>query len=174
MEPIDQQFWEDFQHLKKENIVLRQSENRLNEIRSRYHAVMSAGEELTAILDGDGVFLEMNNTGLKLLGLEERSIIGKNAGDVFPEARTAVVGDYAADVVRHGKPVRFSWFVRRLQGSPLLFKALMEPVYDTAGSITSAILITRNISDIEVIREELNQVVEIVSKLQQRLDRFSG
>ncbi|MBZ0263529.1 PAS domain-containing protein [bacterium] len=174
MPDIDQNFWEDYQHLKKEVINLRQSESRLMEIRSRHQASMKSSTNLLAVIDSEGRFSEISKRGLELLKLAERDILGKSAKEAFKDAKAAVLGDHARDAVLHGKTVKFTWRVARIGATPLVFRVRIEPIVDNTNRITGAFIDASDISEILDLQERFSDLQSQVNDMKAQLDKLLG
>lgn len=164
-----QEFWEDYQHLKREVLILSDTEKRLSLVKGQYDAIFQAGGELYAVLDGEGAFQEVNPAGLTLLGRESNEIIGKKAEDVFNDAKSQVVGKHAVDVVTSGKPRRFDWAVRPPMGKIRQFSVRMAPVMDKSGKVVSACMVAMDLGELEAIHQDLVSLQEAVEMMQHRI-----
>ncbi len=167
-----QEFWDDYQHLKKEVSMMRDTEKRLKGVQNRYKALFAAGGELYAVLDKNGTFLDMNPAGLALLELDTRDIIGKTADEIFGESRAKVIGEKAKESIEQEKPLRFDWIVRRIGGPNRIFSARLAPIFDDAEQVTNAYLIAMDISSLEAAREDMVSMGEAIELMKDRIDRM--
>ncbi|MBD3165302.1 PAS domain-containing protein [bacterium] len=166
------EFWDDYQHLRKEVTFLRNQEDRLKEVQARHKALFSAGGELYAVMDKEGTFVEINAAGLQLLELESGDVIGKNAKDIFGESRAAAIAEKAAEVIESGKPLRFDWIVRKVGGPHRHFSTRVAPVVNESGETNNAFIIALDISELEALREDLASLQDAVEDLSERVGRM--
>jgi PAS domain-containing protein len=133
-----QQFWDDFQHLKREATTLRDSVNRLNVLRGRYRALMEHGNLFVAYLDKEGRFLEISQSGLKLIERDEREVVDKLHVEVFGDSESRAIGTAAAEAIRSKEPFAFTWTIRKTNGPSPVYRAIASPVRDETGTVVAA------------------------------------
>jgi len=133
-----EQFWDDYQHLKREASLLRDSERRLKEIRGRYHTLMESAPILIAYLDREGRILEMSQGGLALIERPENEVVGRLTVEVFADEGGRTLGPAASNAISKGELVDFKWSVRRIHGPSLTLNAQAAPVRDETGTVVAA------------------------------------
>jgi PAS domain S-box-containing protein len=166
------EFWDDYQHLRKEVTYLRNQEERLKEVQARHKALFTAGGELYAVMDKEGTFVEINPAGLSLLELTSKDVIGKTAKDLFGESRATAIAEKAAEVIESGKPLRFDWVVKKVGGPHRRFSTRVAPVVNDAGDTETAFIIALDISELEAVREDLASLQDAVEDLTDRVARM--
>ncbi len=169
--PDAQEFWDDYQHLKKEVGVLRGTEQRLTETKERYEALFNMGIEIYAVLNSEGRFLEINSYGSNVFQMDQETI-SKTPSDTFLlDEKSKEVVRRAAAVIRTGNPVQFDWNLR-LPGQPTrMMAARLTPIRGSSGDIVSAYLVARDLSELEALKEDLVALQEAAGHMQERVIR---
>ncbi|MFH0882015.1 MAG: PAS domain-containing protein, partial [bacterium] len=134
-------FWDDYQHLKRETSMLRDSVQRLNVIRGRYHALMDSPGVFVAFLDNEGRFLDINLGGLSLLGMDAREVVGMQHVQVFSGEPSRAIGGKASEAIRTGQTVDFAWSLTTRNGTVHQLSATASPVRDETGTVVAACVI---------------------------------
>lgn len=170
-----QEFWEDYQHLKKEATKLRTSEARLKEIRARYRTLFENTPGIVAIISNEGVILEMNPAGVSLLGMKSDELVGKSINDAFPDDRAREFGRKAGEAITSNQTVTFDWTVPRLNGPALWLAGRAAPVMDETQTVVAAVVTAKDLTDWLALDEDLASIQDQVSDLRRlirdRLDR---
>lgn len=168
---MDQQdFWDDYQHIKRDINRLRGSEQRLKGIRARYTAVGELTEELLMVIDREGMILEINRAGQELLSVGS-DVVGKHVDAAFSDARTRSIGQVAARSLEGKQTARADWVVGRATGPSLTLSARVAPVMDDTNRPIAAVVIARDITDLTTLDEDLANVADEVGRLRKRVQR---
>lgn len=135
------EFWDDYQHLKREVNVLRDSVQRLNIIRGRFQALMDSPGAFVAFFDSEGRFLEINLGGLALLGLNATEVIDQHHVRVLQDEPSRSIGAKASEAIRSKQAVPFVWKLTSNDGIAHTLNATATPVRDERGTVVAACVV---------------------------------
>lgn len=172
-----QEFWDDYQYLKKEVNKLRSSEERLKNVRARYASLFNASPQLIIILDRNGQVVDMNPAAITLFGLKQNNL-GRTVPETFQNEGLRTMSPVAQECIRKGEVQRFELKFDDANGHLHAFAATVAPVLDTAGTPEAALLSATDITDLRTAQEDLETLrnsinsltARIGNSLQQRLD----
>jgi PAS domain S-box-containing protein len=164
-----QEFWDDYQQIKKEVSKLRNSEARLKAIRAQYASVMRHSADLVAVIDQDGVLVEMNPAGLKLLDRSEDEIVGYPIEESFRDDDVLELGRKALEAIRSDSVLKFDWTLRPMGGPAKWITATAAPVEDESQRIVAAVVIARDMTDLLTLDEDLAQAQDLIASLRLRV-----
>ncbi len=169
--PTDFEFWDDYQHVKREVLMLRDTEKRLLGVQARYNAWRDYDEDFVAVMDKDGRFLDVNPRGLALLGLSEKEIIEKKAEEVFPYHKKAgTISGQAVSAIRSNSEVPFTWEAPQKNGPTRLFRAKAAPIARRTGKPIQAVVIARDLTNWMSIRSEVEALQKTMTGLLELID----
>ncbi|MCB2213753.1 PAS domain S-box protein [bacterium] len=164
-----QEFWDDYQHLKKEVSKLRDSESRLKAIRARYRSILNTANDIVAVIDRNGKLVEMNRPGLKLLGLSTDAVVGYPVDEAFQDDRAREIGRRAAEAISSNSEITFDWTIPQFAGPALWLTAKAAPVEDETRRIVAAVVVARNLTDMLSLDEDLAQAQDLIADLRRRV-----
>jgi len=129
--------------------ITRQKKAEQNLIESENHvkAIINADPECIKLLDREGIILEINPAGLKMIGvLDAEQVIGQNAlALILPEYHHRFKQSLAA--VFEGNSTKDEFEITGFDGKCLFMESHSVPLKDAAGSIIAALAVTRDITE---------------------------
>jgi len=141
-------------------------ERALRESEEKYRTLVESAGESIATVDRRGTFLFMNKTAAARLGGQPEDYIGKTMSELFP----AEIGERHAASVRRvidtgqGENVVVQ---TELQGQRRWQNTTIQPIRDATGKITAALVMARDIHELQQARQELDQYREKMSRAEQ-------
>ena len=163
-----QEFWDDYQHLKKEATKLRGSEARLKEIKGRYEAIMEASLDLMLVVDRNLNILDVNLVGRNLLGLTHDDI-GAHLEDAITAALPNSVIPMLRTTFETGRPEMGPWTVQRTNAPALSLTIHIAPVVDDTNNTVGAVIVGRDPSELLSLDERLSEMGNEVERLRERI-----
>jgi len=122
-------------------------------------ALMNAPEDISLLIDKEGVMLAINERGARQLGKPVDQLIGKFALDMFSSAVAEGRRRRAGEVIRTGKPVRFE--DEDIGG--VIFDNTIYPVFDGGGQVTRLAIIARDVTERKKAEEAQRKDRDLVS-----------
>ena len=130
----------DITEQKNAALALAESENQLR-------AIVQTNPECIKLLSKDGIILEMNPTGLALVGAGHADqVIGKNVLDLVLPAYHDAFNQSIKDVF-NGKTVKLHFEIRGFKGKQLFMDSHCVPLKNGTGDIISLLSVTRDVTD---------------------------
>ncbi len=130
---------------------LKRAEQALRDSEARYRTLFESAPDGILVSDADGLYVDVNPSGLRLLGYSREELLGLTLADlVAPSEVDAVVA--ALYEVWHGRAHHAEWRLRRKDGS--LFDA------EILGSLTAdgrLLGLVRDVSERKRMEEQLRQ-----------------
>lgn len=132
------------------NDYIKNLKNELDLVKTDLEAFMACSDDLACITDGSGSKVRISSSCEKIYGVKPASLIGKNVKDLekngmyFPSATRMVIEEK--------KPVTITQKTKT--GRKLLVMA--TPVFDENGNIKRVVSISKDITDEEKLKAELN------------------
>ena len=112
--------------------------------------------DLVWLKDTHSVFLACNAPFEKLFGATENEIIGKTDADFLPTDMAASFRDIDALVMSSGQPNRKEeWLVFAGATERRLFETIKIPMFDSQGTVTGVLGVSRDITERETAAREL-------------------
>ena len=171
---MDQQdFWDDYQFLKKEVTKLRGSEARLQAIRARYAALSGLTDAAVLVMDRDGLLVEIGGASHELLGVDE-SAMAKRFRDLFTDSSALAVASIIEHSIQSLEPGEAVWLRRRSTGPALHLKVRCAPILDESNRAAGALVLIRDISDLTALDEDLDRMGEELALMKQRVRKALG
>ncbi len=121
---------------------------------SIYHAFVEAVDDLVYVVDDDGRYVMFNERGLAGCGFDRDHVIGRTPVEAFGEKLGANFMRNNEQVMRSGKPMALQEWIA-IQGVSRCYSTSLNPVFDEGGAVRAVIGISRDISDIKRMVEEL-------------------
>jgi len=153
---------------------MRQFEHSAQKLGSYQHlldqleAVFSSSSDGLVILDRNGKFVRMNHASQQLNGWKEKDIIGKNSYKLVD--RGIVSKSATMEVLRKKCRVSVMQFIKTTQKYLLVTGT---PVFDENGDISLVVLNERDLTQLNAIREQLEQTRQIAEKYKDELVELS-
>jgi len=144
----------------------RKAEETLRESEEKYRTLVESAAESIATVDKEGVFLFMSETGAKRLGGKPEDYVGKTMWDVFPRKIADRQAASVRKVINTGEGMNVV-VLTELQGQPRWYNTTVEPLRDSSGKITAAMIVAR---DIQELRQAEEQVRKLSSAVEQSID----
>lgn len=147
-------------YLMHKNNALRQE---LHQVSTDLEAIMLSSDDLTCISDGSGAKVRISASCEKLYGLKPESLIGKNVRDL--EAQGIYLPSATRLAIEQKKPVTITQ--RTKAGRKLLVTA--TPVFDKDGNITRVVSTSKDITDTEKLKQELEHLTTVLERYNEEL-----
>jgi PAS domain S-box-containing protein len=132
----------------------KELERSLKESEEKYRVVVECAGEAIAVVDEHGVFRFMNTTAGRRLGAHAADLVGKTMWDLFPQD----VADHQMAHIRRvietkkgGSDVTMT----EVKGKPRWHNTTVEPLRDSTGRVTAALVVARDIDEFKQAQEEL-------------------
>jgi PAS domain S-box-containing protein len=132
----------------------KQLQRQLQESEERYRVVVETAGETIAVVDAQGVFAFMNTTAAQRLGGQAADLVGKTMWELFPKE----IADRQVQTVRRVIETREGVNVivpTVVQGELRWYNTTVEPLKDSAGAVTAALLVARDIHELRTAQQEL-------------------
>ena len=144
----------------------KQLEQRLKESEEKYRTVVESAGETIAIVDEQGVFLFMNGTAGRALGGKPSGFIGKTMWDLFPKEIADRQAAAVLKVIRTGL-AHAALAMSYVGGQWRWYGTTIEPLRDSENRVTSALLIARDVHELQTTQRELDAYREKMMRAEQ-------
>ncbi len=149
----------DITERKEMEVALRESEEKYRTL------VESAGETIVTI-DKNGVFLFINKTAAERLGGKPENYIGKTMWELFPMEIADRQMGILRDVINKGQGTS-DIALSEVQGELKWYETIIEPLRNSDGKITAAMVIARDINELKLAHEKLEKYREEMAHAEQ-------
>ena len=136
----------------------KQAEEALRESEEKYRSLFDFSINPTSLLDRDGNFLMMNQTGARHLGGRPGDFIGKSLHEVLPENAKDLVGKHSR-VFESGTGIEFEVLIELPSGNRW-FLSTGHPIRDAVGRIFAIQIIYYDITDRKRAEEAIKESAE--------------
>ena len=117
------------------------------------------------ILSLDGKLCQMNPGGVVALELAEPDqLIGKVWWSSWPDDSKPVV-ETAFNVAKSGSNHQFHAFCPTAKGAPRWWDVVASPIYDVAGQVKEVMVVSRDMTELFLVREELKKANQLKDEL---------
>jgi PAS domain S-box-containing protein len=144
----------------------KEAENALRESEEKYRTLVETGSEAIATIDANAIFTFMNKTAAKRMGGTPRDLVGKTMWDLFPKDIADRQAANVQKVIRTGRPANLTELTN-VAGELRWCNTTIEPLRDSAGEVTAAMVVARDIH--ELIQAE-EKVRALSSAAEQSID----
>ncbi len=118
------------------------------------HTLMESVDDLFFVIGRDGRYLMINGRGLKSCGYSLDDVIGKKPSEIFDEQMSKRFEENNSRVIQSGQPlVTEEWL--NVLGEKRCYSTLLTPILDDKGRVEAVLGISRNITDLKRMMEEL-------------------
>jgi len=142
----------------------KRAEAERQESEATARALLNAPEDMIALLDMDGRFIDANDMMLRQFSRSREDLIGMDVTELFPEAAVRVYGSRLQAVTGSGKSMQCedTW-----QGR--WYSTVLYPVRDASGAVTRVAVVVRDITGKkrgeDALRKRTNDLNERVKEL---------
>jgi len=148
-----------FQALVEENTSLRDAEIDLQ-------AIMDSAEDLMCISDGSGAKLRISPSAEKLYGTAAKELVGKNVRDL---ERTGI---YFPSATRLAIEKKSRITVTQVTKSDRKLMVTANPILNEAGEVVRVVSISKDITDLHQLEQELENTKELMEKYEKELSEL--
>jgi len=110
----------------------------------------------------DGVYRIVSKSANDLYKKRYDSIIGKSIDDLYTEETAKIVKTLDQEVYDTGKPIRQNIEIQTDYGIKLV-DTIRNPIYDDTGELAGVISVSRDISELNKVKNQLDQTSQIQS-----------
>ena len=126
----------------------------------RFRTIFNSSYQLIGVLDPDGISLDVNQTTLDAVGLEQEDIVGRPFWDIYCWSYSTDVQSRLKAAIRdaaEGKPVRYEEELLTAGNTIRIIDFTLKPVVDEQGETVLIIPEGRDITDIKRAKEEIQR-----------------
>ena len=163
---LEQRVQERTAELLKANEQLTLAKQSLQESEEKYRILVESAGESIATFDEDGVFLFLNEMSAKQLGGKPEDYVGKTMWDLFPKEIADRQAASVREVINTEQGMN-QVVLTELQGQPRWFNTTLEPLRDSSGKVTAAMVVARDIHTLKQAEEELEMYRERIARAEQ-------
>jgi diguanylate cyclase (GGDEF)-like protein/PAS domain S-box-containing protein len=140
------------EELEQEIAQRKLSEEALRKSEEKYSSLVESADDSIYLIDKDFRYLFINKKHLSRLGISEYVYKGKRYGDFHAPEETKRFIEIVEEVFRTGRSVRFEHKSRR---DNEYFLLTLSPVIEPDGKIIAVTVVSKNISELKRMQEEL-------------------
>jgi len=155
-----------FQAFGEDITEQRSMKKALAESEEKYRTLVECAGDPIFTINERGVFLFANKQAEKDFTDLPDGLVGKTLWDLFPKEIADREAANVRKVIETGQRIN-TVSLSEIQGRPCWYNVTIEPLRDDRGSVTAAMLITRNIDD--MMRAE-EQIQKLSSAVEQSID----
>ncbi len=144
------------------------AEKALVESEERYRSVVESAGEAIFSLNREGEFLFMNSIAAEQVGGIPLDFVGKTMWDIFPKEKADSQMESIREVLNTGKGLIRESEVD-LGGARHHYITSIEPVRDSSGRVVAATAFARDITELFLVRQQLESEKDFVRQGQQAL-----
>ena len=144
----------------------RQMKKALTESEEKYRTLVECARDSIYTADEKGVFLFANTIGAETLGYQPEELVGKTLWDLFPKEIAERQAANVRKVIETGQGMN-SISLTEIQNKPRWYSAVIEPLKDDHGRVTTAMIIARDVDDMKRAEQ---QIQKLSSAVEQSID----
>jgi len=144
----------------------KKTEQALRESEEKYRTLVESAGETIVTIEKNGTFLFINKTAAERLGGKPENYIGKTMWDLFPKEIADHQIEKIRDVISNGQGMNII-SLTEVQGKQKWYETTIEPLRDSDGNITAAMVIARDINQLKQAHEELDKYREEMAHAEQ-------
>jgi len=129
-------------------------ERMLKESEERYRTVVESAGEAISIVDEAGTFQFMNSTAARALGGKASDFAGRSMWDLFPREIADRQMGTVRRVTQTGQGVN-TVVLSTVGGRERWYNTTIEPLRDSSGAVTAALVVARDVHDLKTAQQEL-------------------
>ncbi|MHC1635024.1 MAG: PAS domain S-box protein [Candidatus Methanospirareceae archaeon] len=130
----------------------KRAEEELRKSEEKYRSLVESTDDSIYLVDKGGRYLFMNQKHLSRLGLSLDEVVGRKYSEFHSEEETKEFLEKIKEVLRSGKSVRYEHKSRR---DNRYYLRTLSPVKDEKGEIIAITVISKDITEIRQMKEEL-------------------
>ena len=144
----------------------RNMEKALAESEEKYRTLVECARDHIFTIDERGVILFANKMGAETLGYLPEDLVGKTLWDLFPKEIAEHQAANVRKAIETGQGINLI-SLTEIQNKPRWYSAIIEPLRDNHGRVTTAMIIARDIDDMKRADE---QIQKLSSAVEQSID----
>lgn len=133
-------------------ITIKRSERAVQQSEAKYRSLVESTEDSIYLVDRDYRYLFINKKHLERLGIAEDQYIGRSYGDFHSPEITRQFIETAGRVFRTGESIQHE---HRSERDNEYFLLTLSPVKDADGDTTAVTVVSKKISDLKRMEENL-------------------
>jgi PAS domain S-box-containing protein len=129
-----------------------------NEIQHKSGLITSLLDSIPDLVfykDLNGAYLGCNPPFIEFMGISPEEIIGKTDAQIIGENRAQLYIDYDREILKDLKPIQYEEWIRRADGSLVLYETLKTPYWGPNKELIGILGISRDITDRKLAQEKL-------------------
>lgn len=139
----------------------KQIQNETETERSHLKILLETVPEMIWLKNPEGIYLSCNQNFEEFNGLAKDELIGKSDYDFYPKEIADFYWEKDLEVLNSSGRVRFvSWAVSALNGNRILTETIKSPMHDTDGKLLGVLGVSRDITEMKKVEEELLRAKE--------------
>jgi PAS domain S-box-containing protein len=115
------------------------------------------------VIDRDGVFLFINASAAERVGATAEYATGKTMWDFFPEQIADLQVESIRTIIKSGQSRNFTGLTE-IRGEKRWYNATIEPIPETDGTVSTALIVARDIHDSKQAEQELAELRQRMTK----------
>lgn len=123
---------------------------------SLYEALVESSPDNIMLFDKAANCVSVNKSGLSMMDLDKKSIIGKNFIDMWPQEHQSVIKQAVKGVLK-GSQQLFKATMKRENGEIFIKSVILAPIYEANGAVKYFIGILRDITE---ERRAMDQLIQ--------------
>jgi PAS domain S-box-containing protein len=136
----------------------KQAEHSLLENEARLRSLLQTIPDMIWLKDAEGIYQACNNMFEQFFGAKESDIVGKTDYDFVNKELADSFRDHDRRVMAEDKPSSgVEWITFASDGRHVLVNTIKTPMYDTEGKFLGVLGISRDITDLQRLEEQLRQ-----------------
>jgi PAS domain S-box-containing protein/TyrR family helix-turn-helix protein len=156
-----------FQEMEQLEFSARKLES-YKHLNRQLHAIFQSSSDGIWVCDGQGKVININEASEKLNGIKAEEVIGKTVSQIL--AKQWFDRSVTLEVLETRRQVSI---IQHLKTTQKILLVTGTPVFDEAGNISMVVVNERDMTQLNAIREELEQSRMVTEKFQEELTELS-